>query len=307
MTVTEPILVMAFNRPDHLRVLLDRLREVQPERLYVAVDGPRVERAADAAAVAACRDLVSSIDWPCSVSTLFQGANLGCGLGVTTAITWFFSSEERGIILEDDVIPDPSFFGFCAELLDRYASDPRVFSISGCSLVPASELTAPSHAYRFSQVPNIWGWATWRRSWAGHRLDARGWWKRVSPRQLWASSGRSLAGASFWATNMELTARGEIDTWDWQLMFEAIRTGALVATPNVNLVSNIGFGEGATHTTGSGPVIPPVESIALPTSPVPVVADARADAWMREHVYQMSVLGSIDRLRQFALSRRGRA
>ncbi len=134
--MSEPVLIMAFNRPDHLQVLLNRLREVRPDRVFVAVDGARDARPDEADRVQACRDLVATIDWPCDVQTLFQDHNLGCGLGVSTAITWFFTHVERGIILEDDIIPDPSFFPYCAELLDRYQDDARVFAISGCNFVP---------------------------------------------------------------------------------------------------------------------------------------------------------------------------
>ena len=139
--VTEPILVMAFNRPDHLQVLINRLRDVKAAQIYVAIDGPRSARQGEAEHVQKCRDLVRSIDWPCNVTTLFQDNNLGCGMGVSTAITWFFSHVERGIILEDDIIPDPSFFPYCTELLDRYENDDRVFAISGCNFVPASAQT----------------------------------------------------------------------------------------------------------------------------------------------------------------------
>jgi hypothetical protein len=175
---------MAFNRPDHLQVLLQRLREIQPEKIYVAIDGPRENREHESKKVHACRDLVSTIDWPCEVQTNFQESNLGCGLGVTTAISWFFQHEERGIILEDDIIPDPSFFAYCSELLNRYELDERVFAISGCNFVPREAQTHPENPYRFSQVPHIWGWATWRRSWEQHQLDIAGWRKQLPINKL---------------------------------------------------------------------------------------------------------------------------
>ena len=159
VTITEPILLLAFNRPDYLAGLIERLREVQPTRIFIAIDGPREDRPEEASKVQACRDLVGTIDWPCEITTLFQESNLGCGLGVSTAITWFFDNVERGIILEDDLEPDPSFFGYCSELLDRYEQDPRVFAISGCNYVPSADQGFPDQSYRFSQVAHIWGWA----------------------------------------------------------------------------------------------------------------------------------------------------
>ena len=290
MTVTTPVLVMAFNRPDHLSVLLERLRQVRPTRVFVAVDGPRPDRPGEDEQVQACRDLVSSIDWTDDVTTLFQSSNLGCGLGVSTAISWFFEHVEEGIILEDDVIPDPSFFGFCSELLARYRDDTRVFAITGCNFVPPSAQTHPEAAYRFSRVAHIWGWATWRRSWATYALDIAGWPHQLPPRRLWNSSGRSLSGSLFWAMTFELMARKQVDTWDAQVVYAAMRQGQLIATCNTNLVENIGFGESATHTVREVD-IEPVGTVLLPTTPVPVEADDGADAWTREHHFKVTLPG----------------
>ena len=304
--MTEPVLVMAFNRPDNLAVLLDRLREVRPERVFVAVDGPRADRPDEVERVQACRDLMSSIDWDCAVQTLFQDANLGCGRGVTTAISWFFSQVERGIILEDDTIPDPSFFGFCTELLDRYADDERVFAITGCNVVPRTRLAAPGDPYRFSQVPVVWGWATWRRSWAQHRLDGTGWHRELPPHMLLRRTGYSVPAAAYWATEFELTARGDVDTWDWQLVCAAMTSGQLVATSNTNLVDNIGYGGDATHTVHGSSRLAPATSIELPTRAVPVVVDRMADSWASKHHYGAKLLTTIDRVRKYAMSSRGR-
>lgn len=281
-----PVLVIAFNRPDHLRVLLGRLREVRAQQVFVAIDGARENRAGEAERVQACRELVAGIDWTEDVRTLFHDRNLGCGLGVSTAIGWFFEQVERGIILEDDIVPDPSFFPWCAELLERYEHDERVFAISGCNFVPPAFQSRPQDAYRFSQIPHIWGWATWRRSWAKHRLDIADWRRQLSPRQLWARTGRSLPGAVYWASTFELLARKQVDTWDGQLVLASMVSGQLTATSNVNLVENIGFGELATHTIEDRDELQPIRPMPLPTQPVPVVLDAKADAWTRHHHFR---------------------
>lgn len=307
MTVTEPVLVMAFNRPDHLAVLMERLREVRPERLYVAIDGPRSDRAGEEDRVQQCRDLVNTVDWPCDVQTLFQDSNLGCGLGVTTAITWFFENEDRGIILEDDIIPDPSFFPYCEELLDRYQDDTRVFAISGCNFVPPSEQSHPELPYRFSQVPHIWGWATWKRSWAKHRLDIAGWQGRLPIRQLWTQMDHSIPSTVYWTSTFELLARKEVDTWDGQLVLASMAEDSWTATSNVNLIRNIGFDEQATHTHVDRQDLQPIQPISLPLADVPVEHDRRADAWTRRHHFLATWRGMASQAGRFLKSRGGRA
>lgn len=304
MTVTEPILVIAFNRPDHLAVLLERLRTVQARKLYVAIDGPRSSRPEEAELVEACRALVVGIDWDCTVQTLFHSENLGCGSGVSTAITWFFGIEERGIILEDDIIPDPSFFPYCTELLDRYENDLRIFAISGCNFVPSSEQSWPEHPYRFSQVPHIWGWATWRRSWQQHNLDISGWRNRVPLPTLFSRSDRSIPTTVYWTSTFELLARKEVDTWDGQLVLAAMQNDQWTATSNVNLIENIGFGQSATHTVDDRDELQPVTSISLPLGDVPVVRDVRADVWTRKHHFQATWRGMLDQADRYLRHRK---
>ena len=291
MAVNEAILVIAFNRPDHLAQVIDRLREVEPEKLYVAIDGPRADRVDEADRVEACRELVATVDWSCQVRTLFHEENLGCGRGVSSAITWFFEHEPRGIILEDDIVPDPSFFPFCEDLLDRYEDDKRVFAISGCNFVPPEGLTDPTAPYRFSQVPHIWGWATWRRSWAHHDLDISDWRERLSPWQLWGTVGKSVPGTVYWTGTFELLGRQEVDTWDGQLVLAAMESGQLTATSNINLIRNVGFDAEATHTLVDMGDLQPQGSMTFPVREVPVERDTRADAWTLRHHFRATWKG----------------
>ena len=171
----------------------------------MAVDGPRPHVPGEAERVAQTQDTRRLVDWDCEVQTLFRDQNLGCGRGVSSAISWFFEHEESGIILEDDIRPDDSFFPFVTELLDRYADDPRVWAVSGCNFVPPEHQTGTS-SYRFSTVPHIWGWATWRRSWEKYRWDIPNWREDLSGRQLWETVDRSPSGWLYWSGMFTLMA-----------------------------------------------------------------------------------------------------
>ena len=293
MATSEPLLLIAFNRPDLFAQLIERLRETRPQRVYVAIDGPRAGHPTDAQRVQETRDLIQTIDWTTDVHTLVQDSNLGCGLGVSTALSWFFDHEERGIILEDDILPRASFFDFCSELLDRYAQDERVLAISGCNFVPREHQSDPYQGYRFSRVPHIWGWATWRRAWQLHSLDMSDWRSRMSNRQLWEVAGHSPGGFVFWRSIFDLMARNQVDTWDMQFVFEGMSRGMLTATSNVNLVDNIGFGGTATHTEVRPAYLRVSEDIELPTTAIPVEVDEKADAWSRNVVFGATTSGLV--------------
>lgn len=278
-----PVLVVAFNRPQRLSGLVDRLREVKPSRVYVAVDGPRPDVAGEDARVLATRAEVARIDWSCDVRTLFRPHNLGCGRGVSGAIDWLFSQEERGIVLEDDVLPQKSLFPFCADLLERYSEDSRVWAVSGCNFVPPEHIGTGA-SYRFSTVPHIWGWATWRRSWSGYRYSLRGWRRRSVLADVWRASPTPAAFA-YWSSIFEITARQLIDTWDYQAVLAAFCARGLTATSNVNLVTNVGFGAEATHTSGRPDYLRPAEEQRFPLRhPSDVERDELSEAWTRRHV-----------------------
>ena len=125
------VLFVVFNRPDTTARVFETIRTAKPPRLYVAADGPRAGRAGEAVLCAKVRQLAMKVDWPCKLYTLFQDTNLGCKIGVSSAINWFFEHEEEGIVLEDDILAQPSFFEYCDEMLDRYRDDTKVSMISG--------------------------------------------------------------------------------------------------------------------------------------------------------------------------------
>ena len=286
----EPVLILAFNRPDRVAALIDRLREVRPAHVYLSVDGPRAHVATDADRVRQTQALAQAIDWPCTVHTHLADAKLGCGLAVSGGIDWFFEHVERGIILEDDVLPSVPFFRFCADLLEQYADDPRVYAISGCNFAPPEAITHPG-SYRFSALTHVWGWATWRRAWADYRFDMADWRTRLPLGRRWRAMGSDLPGFVYWSTVFDWMRFGSLDTWDYQWSLAQMAAGGLTATSNVNLVENVGFDSDATHTVHAPGFIRPVETIAFPLRPTPVERDLRADRWVRKQVLQASTQG----------------
>jgi len=232
-----PVLILCFNRPDHLKELLKALSIVKPVNIYVSSDGPRVERQDDLDAVAQCRRLIDTIDWPCRIRKKFNERNLGMKRAVISAISWFFSEEPEGIILEDDCIPHPSFFEFCTEMLSYYRDNQSIMHIAGTNQQFGKKIGEGS--YYFSSFPAIWGWASWRRVWDLYDEEMSAYPMIESKNILWTIMPNETV-VNHLHKVLRLTYEKQALTWDHQLGISIIAHKGLCIVPNVNLITNIG-------------------------------------------------------------------
>ncbi len=210
------VLLLAFNRPDVTSRVFEVIMSVKPPRLYVAADGPRANRPDEFAKCSEVRAIVSKVDWPCEVKTLFQIENLGCKLAVSSAITWFFKQEEEGIVLEDDCLPSLSFFWFCQELLERYRHDTRIWQI--CGFNPVAAGNSQGEDYYFTKNGPVWGWASWRRAWSVYDVSMSCW-PDVRRKELYRAFCNSPKEALWRRKLYDKVFSGEINTWDYQWGF----------------------------------------------------------------------------------------
>ncbi len=242
------VLFLIFNRPQTTARVFEEIRKARPSRLYVAADGPRATRPGEDERCAITRRIATAVNWPCEVQTLFREENLGCKNAVSSAIDWFFEHEEEGIILEDDCLPDPTFFAYCDELLEYYRNNPEVGLISGDNFQVGH--VHGDGSYYFSRYAHIWGWASWRRVWRLYDRDCSDWPEFDRSGRLNAVLKGSAREARYWRGKFRAVHAGRIDTWDYQLTLLIWYHGMVTALPQQNLISNIGFGADATHTSG---------------------------------------------------------
>ena len=270
------VLIIGFNRPEHLERVLARLREAEPPRVYIAIDGPRTEK--ESRNVDACRNVARSIRWA-PTKLRFRDANLGCQKGVIDAVTWMLSEEPAGIIVEDDSVPDLSFFRFCDELLERYRDDHRVLAISGESRVPKQ--VAPSDAsYRFTYMGPAGAWATWHDRWGAfteNRIDTSA--RRTYCALAATRHGEFLRRAHWLALSLANRTKA-MDSWAYPFMLHGMASNQLTATPNVNLVVDHGVGAEASHMKTMDPLNQDPGELAFPMKhPSVVCVDGVAEKW----------------------------
>lgn len=259
---TTPVLLIIFNRPGTTQQTFNVLKQLRPKYLFVAADGPRTNVPDDAKRCQATRAIINDqIDWDCELHTLFREGNQGCGHGPAQAITWFFEHVEAGIILEDDCLPELSFFSFCQQLLERYEADTRVYMITGTNAL--KRWFRSRQSYFFSYMGHSLGWASWRRAWQAFDYELKG----ADTEQVQNRLRTTLANDQY--TNHYVTQfvtyqqTRPADVWDFQWLFARWVNGGCTIVPAVNLISNIGFHADATHSFNENDLL-----ARLPVSPM---------------------------------------
>ncbi|MBI5405850.1 glycosyltransferase family 2 protein [Candidatus Kaiserbacteria bacterium] len=242
-----PVALIIFNRPLETGRVFAAIRQARPSRLLVIADGPRHDGERELCDSA--RAVIDTVDWPCVVEKNYADVNMGCRERIISGINWVFEQTERAIILEDDCLPHPTFFPFCAELLEKYKDDERVMTITGLCLFQKKIGSSIQESYFPTLLPQTTGWATWRRAWKLYDPDMQAWPALRDARAL-APTFHHPAGYERFERVWDdyyYQRPGVKDSWDGQWAFACVRQGAVCLTPTVNLISNIGFNARGTH------------------------------------------------------------
>lgn len=251
MTVAQlrtPVAFFIFNRPSLTQQVFGAIAAARPTRLLVVGDGPRADHPEHAQLVREARAIIEHVDWPCEVLTCYSEVNLGCKQRVATGLDWVFSQVPEAILLEDDTLPDASFFPFCEDLLARYRHDERIHMVSGFTVFEPGQFTDAS--YYFSRCYHVWGWASWARAWSHYDIEMRRWPAVRETPWLEELLGGEIE-AQIARDIFDHTYAGRVTTWDFQWVFASWLSGGMSVTPGANLVTNIGYGALATNERNS--------------------------------------------------------
>ncbi|MCK5491752.1 MAG: glycosyltransferase family 2 protein [Candidatus Omnitrophica bacterium] len=282
-----PVALIVFNRPETTSQVLSAIRKVKPKQLFVIADGPRTNNLEDKKNCELVRKIIDDIDWDCQIYKKYSEINLGCGKGPSNGISWVFNNVNECIILEDDCIPDLSFFRFCEELLEKYRYDCRIMMISGnYHLLEKKRI---EYSYFFSRNTQTWGWATWKRAWDFYDYEMTLWPEVKKSRWLERVLGTKQC-VKYWERLFDECYKDKTrDYWDYQWTFCCWAQNALNIIPDRNLVTNIGVGDlGGSHFTGIHcPFVNlPVYEIEFPLRHPPVmIQHIEADNQIQKDVY----------------------
>lgn len=248
MSISAPVIFLIYRRPDLTARVFAKIREAQPKQLFVVADGAK--NADEQTKCEQARAVIEQVDWDCEVHKNYADHNMGCRDRIASGVGWAFSQVESAIILEDDCLPNSSFFPFCEELLEKYKDDERIMTISGNNF--QNGISRTNYTYYFSKYNHCWGWATWRRAWQYWDDDPQKW-TEFRELGLFRSLHQNPKELNYWTQIMdEIFYYKHPNTWDYQWTFACWAQNGLTVLPNVNLVANIGFSKGATHITNLG-------------------------------------------------------
>lgn len=238
-----PIVIAIFNRPAFVQKMYEILRDIQPEKLYIISDAAREEVPGERQKVLECRRILEHPEWECNVQLAYADTNMGCDVRIKSGLDWVFSQEEYAIVLEDDCIPDKSFFAFCRELLKRYRDSDCVQYIAGMNQINTHPITDTSYIFTYE----AWtlGWASWARAW-NRQKDLLGDFKNVK-KEIWRLSVLSLTQRYHMVKTLKIYRKKGFFPWDMNFRWSILLERKLSIVPKTNLVDHIGFNEEATH------------------------------------------------------------
>ena len=274
------VTLLIYNRPECTRRAFECIRAARPTHLLVSADGPRTD--ADRASCQAAREAATAVTWPCELITNFSETNRGCDPAMIRGITWALEQVGESIVIEDDCLASPEFFPFAWAMLDRYRDDDRVMHISGENYFPAASANAES--YYFSRYALSWGWATWRRSWTHFDPELTGW-RSLLDGPLAHSLFDSPEEEEYWLPLLRTALDAPRPFHCDYLWYAACwLNSGLAIHPRVNLVSNIGGGDAATHAREMGALADrPWGTLGALVHPSSMVRDRAADAATFDH------------------------
>ncbi len=269
MSLTTPVALFVFNRPELTRLAVERLAAIRPSRLLVIADGPRTEAEAER-----CRETRQAVrdglTWDVEAEFLESPANLGCRRRIESGLDWVFERVDRAILLEDDIEVSPAFLGMASASLERFAGRADVRMICAHNTL----IESPGSGAAFlSRTGSIWGWATWADRWQTYRRE----FPRLSEPDALAGIARHAAfevHARLQSHLLRTRLWETIDTWDMPWSLWNLASGGLCLTASHNQAINHGVGRDATHTTADDdirarlPIRPWSPGTDVATSPV---------------------------------------
>lgn len=245
-----PVVIFSFKRIEKLLVIIERISQIMPRKLYLISDGGRSEN--EHLQVEETRKIIEmNITWECELIKRYSNENIGVYNNIAGGAKWVFEREKWAIFLEDDNLPDFTFFPFCKEMLNRYEDDTRVLWICGTNYLKEYE-PADGSSYVVTKNMMPCGWASWSNKFSKYYdgelrlLENPYISKRVKKEKYY----KPLMKQDWDNWRQELRRRKEGNrfmSWDYQMSFTERVHGLFAIVPKYNQITNIGVDMDSIH------------------------------------------------------------
>ncbi len=240
-----PILILTYNRPNHLFKLVRRLKKINPKKIYISCDGPKNNF--DTFQILKIKKNIQFFNKKTKIYSNFLKKNYGIKYGPQKGIDWYFKNEKLGIILEDDCIPSDFFFKYMKYLLYKYKNHKKIYAISGYNHLEKTNYG--DGTYFLSNYFLCWGWGTWKKVWEKSDKELTSYIKGNSFKKLKKKFQNELE-FKYWEKIIKNVYNEKIKTWDIQFMASMWKKNSYCILPNINMIKNIGFDQTSTTSPG---------------------------------------------------------
>ena len=235
----KPVLLITYKRNENLKIIINEILKSGVKKLYIYNNSYNKKNGKlEKQKVLAVRKYLKNFHYDGKKFFFFQKKHYRVDYSIKSAIDWFFKKNECGIILEDDIVPNQSFFIFCTNLLNKFKNNNKILHISGFNHL---EKINSRFSYHFSQITHVWGWATWRRAWYKYDFDMN----NYKSNQIFFKDNLQNRFRNYLYEN---TKKKKIITWDYQWDFSVRFNKGYSIRPNLNLIKNVGFNKTGTNT-----------------------------------------------------------
>ncbi len=295
-----PLLLLLYKKPETTIQVVNALKKVKPKLIYISINiPPKNKNKNDINKHNRVLKLINKIDWQCDLKIKKSKKHLNAYNSYKNAVKWFFKNEKEGIVLEDDTVPNKSFFIFCSKLLKRYRNNKKIAMICGTQF---NSGIIKKESYLFSYFPMMWGYATWRRTINDHDDKMKNW-PRIK-KNFFSEFTNNKMFVKYWTKIFNDGYNKKFLAYDFQMMYSNLKNKKLSIIPKKNLVKNIGFVDEATHTK-TKQWYSEMETYKLGNIKHPkiITPDPNYDNWINVNVFQIKHYYFIKKIKKYMIFR----
>ena len=275
-----PVLIIGFLRKSQIEKIIQVATSQGVPSIYISLDGPRSEE--DDLIQNEIIKLIEKMrrDLKIKINARRLNKNVGAGAAVISSIDWFFEQETQGIVLEDDLSPDPSFFTGASKFLKRADVDRKILMFSGTNVFGLD-----TEEIRLLRYPVVWGWAETRVNWAVIRSLIFSTTKELSISKL-------KFNYFYWRVGKRRALRGMTSVWDVPLAGAMFSHGYYTAISPTNLITNEGNDSFASNTKEN---VWPLNQATKPTNAnwdemkITHESEEELERFMRKNLFKISL------------------